>query len=152
MSTNHTANYNLCQWEATDQVLRTDFNQDNAKIDAALKGLSDSVPVIATGGYTGNGSATRTISLGFTPKALVLCSEEGITYDGMTTGYTRLCGGLALDGYPLRLEHGSLGNESFHTAVQIVSGGFMVYEAQLANNHNVACNTSGVRYHYLAIG
>ena len=40
MSTNHTANYNLCQWEATDQVLRTDFNQDNAKIDAALGDFS----------------------------------------------------------------------------------------------------------------
>ena len=39
MSTNHTANYDLCQWEATDQVLRTDFNQDNAKIDAALKAV-----------------------------------------------------------------------------------------------------------------
>ena len=49
MSTNHTANYNLCQWEATDQVLRTDFNQDNAKIDAALKELSlaNSVPDLA---------------------------------------------------------------------------------------------------------
>ena len=43
MSTNHTANYDLCQWEATDQVLRTDFNQDNAKIDAALKSQADSV-------------------------------------------------------------------------------------------------------------
>ena len=31
MSTNHTTNYDLCQWEATDQVLRTDFNQDNAR-------------------------------------------------------------------------------------------------------------------------
>ena len=36
MSTNHTTNYDLCQWEATDQVLHTDFNADNAKIDAAL--------------------------------------------------------------------------------------------------------------------
>lgn len=36
MSTNHTPNYNLCQWEADDHVLRTDFNEDNAKIDAAL--------------------------------------------------------------------------------------------------------------------
>ena len=36
MSTNHTTNYELCQWEATDQVQRTDFNQDNAKIDTAL--------------------------------------------------------------------------------------------------------------------
>ena len=36
MAANYTANYNLCQWEATDQVQRTDFNQDNAKIDAEL--------------------------------------------------------------------------------------------------------------------
>ena len=40
MAANYTANYNLCQWEATDQVLRTDFNQDNAKIDAALGELA----------------------------------------------------------------------------------------------------------------
>ena len=40
MATNHTSNYQLCQWEATDQVLRTDFNEDNAKVDAALAGLA----------------------------------------------------------------------------------------------------------------
>ncbi|MGO5021673.1 hypothetical protein ACTQ4E_01105 [Lawsonibacter sp. LCP25S3_G6] len=40
MATNHTANYQLNQWEATDQVLRTDFNDDNAKIDTALKSLN----------------------------------------------------------------------------------------------------------------
>ena len=33
---NRTANYNLCQFEAGDQVQRTDFNEDNAKIDAAI--------------------------------------------------------------------------------------------------------------------
>jgi len=38
MSSNHTPNYGLCQWEADDKVLRTDFNADNAKIDAALAG------------------------------------------------------------------------------------------------------------------
>ena len=36
MATNYTTNYQLNQWEPTDQVLRTDFNQDNAKIEAAL--------------------------------------------------------------------------------------------------------------------
>ena len=41
MSTNHTTNYNLNQWLATDQVLRTEFNADNSKIDAALKNLSN---------------------------------------------------------------------------------------------------------------
>ena len=43
MSTNHTTNYNLNQWEATDKVLRTEFNADNAKIDAALKANADGV-------------------------------------------------------------------------------------------------------------
>ena len=43
MSTNHTTNYNLNQWEATDKVLRTDFNADNAKIDAALKANADAI-------------------------------------------------------------------------------------------------------------
>ena len=43
MSTNHTTNYNLNQWEATDKVLRTEFNADNAKIDAALKSHDDAI-------------------------------------------------------------------------------------------------------------
>ena len=37
MASNYTENFGLCQWEATDQVLRTEFNEDNAKLDAALK-------------------------------------------------------------------------------------------------------------------
>ena len=39
MASNYTENYGLCQWEATDHVLREEFNQDHAKIDTAL-GLS----------------------------------------------------------------------------------------------------------------
>ena len=35
---NRTPNYNLNQWEKSDKVLMDDFNADNAKIDAALKG------------------------------------------------------------------------------------------------------------------
>ena len=36
---NATTNYQLSQWEASDRVLRTDFNADNAKIEAALSSL-----------------------------------------------------------------------------------------------------------------
>ena len=43
MSSKHTPNYNLSQWESEDKVLRTDFNEDNAKIDAALKALQGAV-------------------------------------------------------------------------------------------------------------
>ena len=41
MASNYTENYGLCQWETTDQVLRTEFNEDNAKMDATLKELAD---------------------------------------------------------------------------------------------------------------
>lgn len=43
MSTNHTTNYNLCQWEPTDPVVRTDFNADNARLEAALSSLEERV-------------------------------------------------------------------------------------------------------------
>ena len=49
-----TSNYKLSQWAATDPVRRTDFNSDNAKIDAAIHALSDCVRV-AVGSYTGTG-------------------------------------------------------------------------------------------------
>ena len=41
MASNYTTNYGLCQWEAGDQFVRSEFNQDNAKIDAALKSVAD---------------------------------------------------------------------------------------------------------------
>ena len=43
MATNQTTNYQLNQWEPTDAVQRVEFNQDNAKMDAALKSLPDQV-------------------------------------------------------------------------------------------------------------
>ena len=35
-----TKNYQLCQWAASDRILMADFNNDNAKIEAALTGLA----------------------------------------------------------------------------------------------------------------
>lgn len=42
MSTNHTQHHRLCQWLPEDAVIRTDFNEDNTKLDAALHGLQTS--------------------------------------------------------------------------------------------------------------
>lgn len=36
-----TSNYQLNQWEGADRILRTDFNADNAKIDAAIAELRE---------------------------------------------------------------------------------------------------------------
>ena len=41
MPSTYTSNYRLNQWEPGDKVLRTDFNADNAKIDAALAGKAE---------------------------------------------------------------------------------------------------------------
>ena len=41
MASNYTQNYGLCQWEPEDKFIREEFNQDNEKIDAALKAAED---------------------------------------------------------------------------------------------------------------
>ena len=38
-----TTNYQLNQWDGEDRILRTDFNSDNQKIDAALKSQADAL-------------------------------------------------------------------------------------------------------------
>ena len=44
---NHTQNYQLNQWDALDKVQRTDFNADNAKIDAAIDQVDGRVDGLA---------------------------------------------------------------------------------------------------------
>ena len=41
-----TTNYQLNQWDATDRVLREDFNSDNRKIDAAIKAVYGAIPYV----------------------------------------------------------------------------------------------------------
>ena len=104
MSTNQTPNYQLSQWEATDQVLRADFNADNAKIDGALKAEADAraaetaalAAQVALRGncqiyytsYTGSGGSgpSQPNSLSF-PKApaLVVIAEDGVQSSGQYT-------------------------------------------------------------------
>ena len=42
-----TTNYELNQWDPSDRVLRTDFNSDNSKIDAAIQALSQRIETVA---------------------------------------------------------------------------------------------------------
>ena len=87
---NRTSSYNLCQWEETDRVRRTDFNEDNVKIDQALGALRDgkaeaaalsalSVAMagkgncrVAAGSYTGSGTfgenSPNTLTFPFKPR------------------------------------------------------------------------------------
>lgn len=48
----YTQHYQLHQWEPTDDFLRTDFNQDHQKIDAAIKATEEAL----RSGYEGEAS------------------------------------------------------------------------------------------------
>ena len=57
MASSYTTNYELPIWAADDAFLRTEFNEANEKIDAALGVLAQSTCNcrIVTGSYTGTG-------------------------------------------------------------------------------------------------
>ena len=164
MSTNKTTNYQLNQWEAEDKVLRTEFNQDNLKIDQALHGKADQEALtalqglvaqkadsadleelrgssvqIAAGAYTGDGAASRLISLPFTPKAVYLCDKRGRTYASGANLTSYYYGGLAVTGYPVMAGGSAL--------VTLEEGGFRV-----AQGGSCAANEQDTLFHYLALG
>ena len=90
MATSQTTNYQLNQWEPTDHVQRTDFNADNAKIDAALADLE-------TGKADGAAFNTLAATVAGHTTQLALkgnCAVEYFTYTGTgaygTTSPTRI--------------------------------------------------------------
>ena len=138
MATNQTTNYELNQWLSTDQVLRTDFNADNAKIDAALAALSQ----LVTGTYEGDGTAERFISLGFTPKAVLVFLRDGYPADPYTDNFY---GGMAFPGMPA--ERMVYPERVLVPVVQIETGGFRVY---YKDDDDVRSNLEEKTYYYMA--
>ena len=171
MASNYTTNYNLCQWQPTDQVQRTDFNADNAKIDAALAAKAEqsgldalesavelkaaqsalnaaiaTIPKVAAGTYSGDGAASRIINLGFTPKAVYVAPHFGGTFMWLDNKYSYY-GGLAVQGGTIIGYPGT----STVLAMEIVSNGFRVYYNE-GRTEITATNAQGTSYRYVAIG
>ena len=96
---NYTEHYQLHQWEGSDSFLRTDFNEDLAKIDNALNQLAGSTLHIASGSYAGTGEAgaehPNQLTFGFVPKMVVLTVDAGQELENGTVlvaGQTRSSG------------------------------------------------------------
>ena len=129
-----TANYQLNQWEASDDFLRTDFNEDNAKIDAALALKCE----VIVGSYIGDNAKERTIELGFQPRAVYLCTQSGMA--GIDNGaYYYTYGGLALADSPLI-------SEDYGTVMEITATGL-----QLTASDRCPVNRKNEVYHYFAL-
>ena len=134
---NKTTNYQLNQWAPTDNFLRADFNEDNAKLEEALTALAAGQVQITTGTYAGNGAFEgQEIPLGFHPRAVMIAASDGST---TCNGY--IYGGLVLEGFPLQ-------NRAGQYAAQITENGFMV---RFSDSYRVYTNMNATTYHYLAI-
>ena len=100
MSSKHTANYQLCQWEEEDAVRRIDFNENNLKIDRVLKETANAVTAevnarasavaslnyslarrgncsVQTSAYVGDGNTVKTLSFTSMPKFVVIIGPQG---------------------------------------------------------------------------
>ena len=123
----YTANYGLHQWEAADDFLRSDFNTDFGIIDGALGDKTEMV----TGSYTGNGASTRTITLGLTPRAVLIERRNG-----ERGAYCP--GGLAITDGPIQYA-----DNVQPLALSIVEGGFRISYKEYTNETTQRGEASG---------
>ncbi len=70
MAGNYTEHYQLSQWQPQDRVLRTEFNQDNARLDGAIRAA---VPAGTIALWSGAASAI--------PTGWALCDGQNGTPD-----------------------------------------------------------------------
>lgn len=110
-----------------------------------LAGKISGIPIFGT--YTGDGTQGRTISLGFTPRAVVLCDNYGNFHDDIN-GYT---GGIAIGAYGCCSQRGTVANaeswNSSYTTMMIVDNGFKV---NYYPDTKVYSNADGRTYRYIA--
>ena len=163
MSSQKTEHYELNQWLATDQVLRTDFNADNAKIDAALAGKAGTEALeslastvssleaaasqlastrnccIYTTSYSGDGQTSRTFTFPQKPMLVFAVGGEcwmfALQGAGMASGIYLHTGGYdsGISGDPLAASW---------------SGNNLTLSC---NDLYPLCNRSGVSYRMLAL-
>ncbi len=108
---------------------------------AARENLAETVAQkceILLGTYTGDGAENRLISLGFTPKAVLVFDSNGRTLCDRN-----YCGGLAIPEHPVA--NGNL------MVLKIEKNGFRVYYQYVSGNYSTY-NTNGTdkQYYYIA--
>ena len=93
MASNYTANYGLCQWAPENAFLREEFNQDNEKIDAALKAAEDKAEAETRRAQTAADRALAGLEdQSYNIYNLILQND----YEGKYTGYKKA---LLYDGF-----------------------------------------------------
>jgi len=107
MASNYTSNYSLCQWAASDKVLRTEFNADNAKIDAAIKAVDSRVD--------GKASTSALNSLKSTVDGLKTSKADKSAVTSLSSTVTSQGTGLAKRNCFIHLDHYTGDHENVRT-------------------------------------
>lgn len=128
-STNKTSHLQLNQWVGTDKPTRLDYVQDNQKIDTAMSNHENNTELHftteekekiqnpRTSYYSGDGAESRTITLSYAPKVIIVYKKNAATHEYMSTyqkvnwclgvlgnGYT---GGLSISGKTITVKQTS---------------------------------------------
>ncbi len=127
--------------EATARAAAVTAEQ-NARA-AAISTLTTAKAELVVGAYTGDGTESRTISLGFTPRAVLLVTNYGRMYYNLSNSKA-VEGGLFLPNHPLKADTGSVGDPGI--AGEIVTGGFKVTSRSYSRT-----NHSNTTYYYIAV-
>lgn len=144
MSTNYTQHLGLSLWAADDPILRTEFNTNNQKLDAAIR----SVPRITVGSYVGNGThgedSPCSLTFDFEPLLVIIVADHGEYLEPgaiFVNGQNR-CSGMGLPDTSTRCLHLQLtwskNSVSWYT-----------YQDS-ASDHQL--NNSNATYRFFAIG
>ena len=149
---NYTPNHHMPQWVSSDRVRMEDFNQMSLDIEAGLEANAaaasaaqsaaanayspDNKP-FAVGSYTGDGSQSQRITLGFEPSLVIV---SGMTETADVNDFSTIAPYFAI----------TADNTNVRRRVQIHKVGFTVYipgnyEQQLPN-----LNVRGRHYDYIA--
>lgn len=129
---------------AETQARASAISAEQSARQSAVTTLTSGKAEIVAGFYEGDGTAERTITLGFQPKAVLLMQNIGRTWvsnSNLDSAY----GGLFLPDHPLVCRNSGTGPKWLPTA-EIVSTGFKVHESGLA-----CANENGNVYHYIAV-
>ena len=135
MASNQTTNYGLHLWEPEDDFLRTEFNENNEKVDAALGEIALAGLKLVSGSYIGDGSTTKRLTFPFSPKLIFISiNAAGAGHSILVNGQEQSCN-IAYNtyGFSVSWEDSSV---TFSTGA----------------NATVLCNSSGQKYYYCAIG
>lgn len=99
MSTNKTQNYQLHAWEPDDDFLRTEFNENFAKLDGSLRLIFGAYK----GHHSSNDKTPTRFELGVKPRAVLVSMDYGsagsgsYSYVGMGFPGLDACGALLMD-------------------------------------------------------